>query len=623
MKLFPNPKWLLPIFLTVFIGVLISACKKSGSDDTAGDDLQLSLSAAEISPYQFLTIQLTTAVVPENVNDKYITVYFDSMQVKAYPKQQSAAGTYVYSLIVPEMAPGSKKLKMAFAANKSAETTITITAFNKIANVTQYIKDEQTAAQTEINNAIKANDEKVKAGTMRSTVADSLKSFMQRAYDKNKLIVDALADDQKVIYAQLVDANKSWLNAYKDVYLQNPVSNSRVAADGDCEELRRQEKLYWAAGYFDKSRQIKIQAEQCEAERERKRLEANNIMTNKMKEAYAAAKAAKDAEPGRLSGAWAFVSTFVSEAGKGILETSLGIEDIGDPFAVFNLDDTKQQRIAAAEFEVDKEYQYSAGVQLVNVNSQNTDLFPAFGEMVQDINDYNTAMNDLGQFLPYVPEVKVPAAKTEKLYVAGFTIDQISDSRVKIEVKEGGKGKVIKISTNTGIVEESIPLSFTVNYKTNFGSASKTISASLIQPVDKILTSCSPLKITKWVEGDVDLFTMHEYWRWKCSGTEYINREQVLQASLTFLANGTGTSYENYHEIYYENKTTACDVNKVDRQKAYYGTMIWSYNRAAKTINAVFTDDEGVQKNVTANVSVQNGTITFSATGLLLAMQKQ
>jgi hypothetical protein len=342
-----------------------------------------------------------------------------------------------------------------------------------------------------------------------------------------------------------------------------------------------------------------------------------------LKEAYNAANEERKNTNGRLKAGWAFVSTFVPEASKGFFETATGIKDINDPFAVLEIDDTQQQRITAQEFELDKEYTYSAGLQLVNVNSQNATAFPVFAGIINGINNYNTAMTDLGQFLPYVPELQVPPAKNEKLYVSGYTVDQVSDNRVSVDIKDGAKGKLIKVSIKAPIVETVINFTFRVNYTSNYGNGSKQIQATLNIPLDKMLVMTSPLTITTWNEGGVDLFTMHEIWRWTCGTTEYINREQLLSASISFASGGTSSVTERYHEIYYDNPGTTCaTVRKVDQEKSYGNTATWSANNATKVITVTFTDDQGVEKTLTAPAMIQNGVLTISGGGATLAMKK-
>jgi hypothetical protein len=616
---------LLP-FLSILCLYLVS-CQKSNSDPEpppAPTDLNLSVSVSQAAPYQFIKLQLPAGTKPQSLTATTVPVHIGTATVDAYADSKAfAANTYAYYVMVPELPTGAQEITMTVADGKTATGSVKLTTFNKIADVDLYIKNQQDNALKEVTDAKAAYDAQVQSGNMRASTRDSLNTFLQQSYNKNKTIVDALPAEEKRTYAQLIDANKTWLNDFKQVFINNPLSNYRENTQGDCEELRRQQKIFWDNGDIGNANDLRVQAEQCEAAREQQRVEASNAYTAKLKEAYNAANEERKATSGRLKAGWAFVSTFVTEASKGFFETATGIKDINDPFAVLEIDDTQQQRITAQEFELDKEYTYSAGLQLVNVNSQNATAFPVFAGIINGINNYNTAMTDLGQFLPYVPELQVPAAKNEKLYVSGYTVDQVSDNRVNVEIKDGAKGKLIKLSLKAPIVETVINLTFRVNYTSNYGNGSKQIQATLNIPLDKMLVSVSPLTITKWNEGGVDLFTMHEYWRWTCGTTEYINKEQLLSASISFASGGTSNVTEKYHEIYYDNPGTTCaTVRKVDQEKSYGNTATWSANNATKTITVTFKDDQGQEKTLTAPAVIQNGVLTISGGGATLAMQK-
>ena len=116
---------------------------------------------------------------------------------------------------------------------------------------------------------------------------------------------------------------------------------------------------------------------------------------------------------------------------------------------------------------------------------------------------------------------------------------------------------------------------------------------------------------------------MHENWRWSCGTTEYINKEQLLNATISFASGGTSNVTEKYHEIYYDNPGTTCaTVRKVDQEKTYGNNATWSANNATKTITVTFKDDQGQEKTLTAPAVIQNGVLTISGGGATLAMQK-
>ncbi|HEU4607284.1 MAG TPA: hypothetical protein VFS31_04190, partial [Chitinophagaceae bacterium] len=450
------------------------------------------MSVTEVSPYQFISFQLPANIKPADINATAVQLTMGTASVNAYPDSAAFANNvYLYHLMVPELPEGDQKLTLNIAEGKVAEASIKITSFTKIANAPSYIDTWQANAQKEIDDAALVYDAQVQSGNLRKSTADSLKSFLQQAFDKNKELIAALPDEEKLVFVQLLDANKAWIDEYKAVFIQNPLSNYRTTTQGDCEEYRRLQKQYWDEGSIGLAGDYQVKAEQCEAEREKQRLEATGKYSAKMKEAYEEAKAAKAATPGRIRGAWAFVSTFITEAAKGIIETATGIEDLDHPFAALDIEDTKKERIADQKFIVDKEYEFTTGIKLVNLNKQNAAQFTGFTPIIKAIDDYNSMIAGTGQFLPFTPAIKLPAAKSLNLYVSGYTIDQISDPRITIFSKDRANGKFIMVTWNSAVDHDSIDFTFRVNYTTNFGNVSKVITATVSKAEPASLTLVS------------------------------------------------------------------------------------------------------------------------------------
>jgi hypothetical protein len=522
-------------------------------------------------------------------------------------------------MMVPEVAAGSQRISIELMNNERAEGTLTVTGFTKISDVNKYISDLQTAEQQQINDAVELYAQQVQAGELRATWADSAKNFMQQVFNTSKTLVSQLNAEEKQLYVQLLENDKAWLNEYKQVYTANEISNARASAQ-NCEELKDLEKQYSYEGYIGLANKARMDAKECEANRQQARLKANSALNKKMKEYHAAAKEAADQQKGWWKTAKAYVSTFASEAAKGVFETVTGIKDLDNPLAAFEIEDTKNQRIAAQDFESEKEYDFTAGIEFVNLNRQSATQIPAFSEMVSEIDLYNSVMPNMGDYFPWIPVMQVPAAKSEKVYVAGYTIDQVSDPRIRTDLKNK---YLLKFSLNTGVVEENIAYSFRVNYNTAYGNVSKTISSNLMQPIDKMLINISQFKVVQWVEGGVNKFTKHEIHRWTCDNNTYINTDQLLNASFTFSA-GTASVYEYYHEIFYESLGgDGCNPNKVDREKGYNSTINWTFNKDNKTIRSTFLDEEGQPQDLTFSITVQNNTLTLSATGLTIGLQKK
>lgn len=615
--------------LATSLAFVLPSCSKGGGDDDTtttppppAGPIALALSVSEAAPYQFVKVQLPAGAKPANTSATSITLTVGTASVTAYANAQTlASGVYAYSFLVPELPAGSQKIALAAADGRTAEGTLTVKTFTRVADVPGYISTLQDNATKEIVAARARYDARVQAGHLRASAADSAKTFLQLAYNKNKQLVEALSDEEKRVYVQLVEANKSWLTDFRTVLAQNPLTAFKMTEQETCEELWQQERYHRQNYNTALANHYRLRADNCEAQREDKRIEASSIFGGRLKNAYDAAKDSWSSTPGVVKGSKAFISTFVSEAASGWFETATGLESLEKPFAVFDVEDT-DQRMMAQDFLVDSIYNYTAGVRLVNLNSSNAAAIPGFAPMIQGINQYNSFMTDLGQFLPYVPDMQVPAAKSEKVYMGGYTIDAVSDSRVTVQPIQGTQSPQVKLSLNSAVIQEQFSLTFRVNLEALYGKSTEVIEVNLLQPIDKILVRATPFRVTKWVEGGQDRFQMHEIWRWQCNNVTYTSQERVVSASLSFAANGTGSSSELWHEIYYENTSANCDVRKVDRQQSYGGTIAWSFNRATKTLSATFKDDEGNQKTIAAGVTVQNGALTISGGGLLLELQK-
>ncbi|MGZ5304725.1 MAG: hypothetical protein ACXWDO_11470, partial [Bacteroidia bacterium] len=59
-----------------------------------------------------------------------------------------------------------------------------------------------------------------------------------------------------------------------------------------------------------------------------------------------------------------------------------------------------------------------------------------------------------------------------------FTIDQISNSKITVELIEKPEGKKVKFTAN-GITESKVPFTFRIKFNSSFGSVEKTIEAEL------------------------------------------------------------------------------------------------------------------------------------------------
>ncbi|HYG15633.1 MAG TPA: hypothetical protein VEC12_07750, partial [Bacteroidia bacterium] len=291
-----------------------------------------------------------------------------------------------------------------------------------------------------------------------------------------------------------------------------------------------------------------------------------------------------------------------------------------DPFGLESLEDVSQK--AATIFTDGVASDLAAGVNLVNLGAGQAGFSDEFALMLNAIEDYNQTMDNMGQFLPYAPEITVPSPQTRKVLVAGYTIDQISNSKIKVEYIDTDKGRQVKF-TSEGISDPATPFTFRITVTGKFGTVSKVIDAELHLPLDKVLVGGSPWKITYLNVDGEDQFKLHKRGNHFCNGTEYFDEYKMNSGTMSFSTSNGGSMALN-GELHTHKMTGAGTSNCT-----YLGTEIlpennsqgitWTWDAAKSMIKIPQLVNDDVDEYV---VSYQNNTITLKSIYVEIRLQK-
>jgi hypothetical protein len=504
----------------------------------------LIVSAAEALPYQLIGLQLENGQ-PKDVNSKTVVLKVGDSTVVAYRTSNNDIFAYFFQL--PELATGVYNLSMETVTGE-ARAEIIVKPYTPIVDVNKYIADYKTRLNNQYSQISQEYDIKVQEGDVRQGTADSLKDFVKKAYDKSAALLAQLPDIEKKKFAYIYEANKQWLEDFKIAIGLCPLVLSSKRSGDPCESVRRSYNVYLqGSGSEEWKNHYKQKLQECEAKQEQARLEAEKTFNGKINAAYTNARAELDKTPGKISGGLAFVSAYVAEAAKGIFETITGIEDVDDPFAPVEMDDPKKRSVLT--FTADKENHLSASVTFTNLNRQNVSLSPAFTEMISSIDYHNQTMENIGQFLPYKANMEVPAEKTEQIYLQDYTIDQISNPNISVQITDDIIGRKVKF-TPKNITAPETNFTFHINVKTAYGEVTKTIEATLELPLDKVLISGSPWKLIGFEVDGEDYFKSQKRGNSFCNNVEYFEYSKILNATMSFMNNYVG-SFSGNVEIQY------------------------------------------------------------------------
>ncbi|MEX0595024.1 MAG: hypothetical protein WD512_00885, partial [Candidatus Paceibacterota bacterium] len=428
------------LFLLLTFFILVNSCKKEPDDNLSNDSQKLKISHTEALPFQLIELQLEFGE-PVNVNSETNVMKVGDSIVIAYRTPNK--DIFAYYLLLPELAPGNYTITMQ-TPNGDATAEINIKPYIPITDVNKYLIDYNTKLNTEYSEISQEYDNKVQDGKLRQGTADSLKDFVSKSYNESSTMLAQLSEIEKKKFAYMYEANKSWLKEFKIAIANHPlVQGSKRSTDDPCESIRQSHETYLqSSGSEEYRNQYLTRLQDCEAQQTEARLEAEKKFNGKINAAYTEAKEKFDSQNGKISGSIAFVKTFLFEAAKGIFETATGITDLDDPFAPLRMDDPEKRNTYS--FNADEETYFSAGVTFTNLNRQNANVSPEFTEMISSIDYHNQTMVNIGKYLPYAPLIIVPTNKTEKRKVWDYTIDQISNPNITVQISEDMNGKKVK-----------------------------------------------------------------------------------------------------------------------------------------------------------------------------------
>lgn len=609
------------VILLAFVSFTISSCNKDEKEPDANtpNSYNLTLSTSEATPYQYINFELPEGKTPVNITAKYseITVGTITTNAYRYEPENSKAGHYYFQVQIPEMPAGSQVITMKSPFG-DLSATITVKALPVIANPDTYIKDFEDAEKLEREAIAKKYDDRVKAGNLPQSTADSLVDFSEKAAQKTKNYVAQLSAEEKKRYAYLLEANKSWITEYLTVINANPFTRK---AEGDCEDLRQRADNSNALYPNNAMAQaLYLQAEQCEAQRQQTRQVARGRFTARWDAAWEEAKTEKDNTPGKISGGWAFISTLATSASKGFLEEALGVKDLSDPFGLESLDEVSNK--TAVIFEDGKATNLTAGVNVVNLSTNRAGFSPEFAAMLSSINEYNETMDNMGQFLPYAPEITVPSAQTVKRFVAGYTVDQISNPAIKVQYVDNDKGRQVKF-TGEGINAPLTSFTFRITVASKFGTVSKIIDAELQLPMDKVLVGGSPWKVTYLNMDGQDQFQLHKLGNHFCNGVEYFDEYKINNATMSFTAAKGGSFISNgelhTHKMTDEGTSNCIYLGTEVVPENYNEALTWTFDANKNIVKIPELVNDDVDEYV---ASYQNNTLILKSLYVEIRLQK-
>ncbi|GAB3244347.1 hypothetical protein GCM10027346_41950 [Hymenobacter seoulensis] len=395
------------------------------------------------------------------------------------------APTNTLSFLVPGTLPsGTYPLKAAFAQNTVA---LTLTAPAPVPNPDAALRAYEEELAQRLKRLTASYDQRVAEKLLTAAEAASLKAVAKESLSGIPAYWAGFSADDKVLYLQLLAANRSWLQEYLTAVEQSPYINAgKGATDDPCAQLRK-EKASYGPQESDYTRQLDWQLRTCEGEVADKSLAKATTYVGKLEAAWAAAQAAAASRPGYLDKATAFVKTFNSEAQTGLTEEFKRRNNLSDlQFGLKGIEDINAEKRGEGALVPGQQYNLSALVILVNPGKDADQLVPSFKPLLDNINAYNRALHAMEKVLPDLPLLPLPATQQKTLAVSGFTVDNLSDPRVKMLLTKGPKGQLV---TFTAPCVAPGPLAFTFRLKvaSRYGSAEKEVKATLLVPPPKAL----------------------------------------------------------------------------------------------------------------------------------------
>ena len=382
------------LICTVFL-FMIPGCSKDEPTQPAPVNNRLILAETEATPYQFVTVQMPQGMlpidplamnIPLKIGDKEV---MGSRLISQDLDERFGQGNYfTYLFAMPEMNQGKYPINIQAAGGRVGEAEISVKPLLVTTTPEVYIADYKQ--ELEQNNELSFQDleNRVADSSISKSLADSIKSFINKSYSDLANELALLSPEQKFIYVQTVEANKHWIDEYNKAVDAFPlVGKDHDKFTWECFEHKKMAKN---AEYFGMEREAEeewLKYNQCRTKYAAYRQSETNAYAKRVQTAYEQAKKEAASNSNWLFAGRAFVKTFISSAAKGLIEEKYGSDVFDEPSTPVNLDDVQKKKGSLA-FEPDKEYDLGALLTVVNVNRDDIGL-PGFKEIINGIDEYN------------------------------------------------------------------------------------------------------------------------------------------------------------------------------------------------------------------------------------------
>ncbi|MGZ5245425.1 MAG: hypothetical protein ACXWD4_16000, partial [Bacteroidia bacterium] len=439
---------------------------------------------------------------------------------------------------------------------------------------------------------------------------------------KNAALLAQLPESEKKKFAYMYEANKKWLQDYKNTMAQFPLIQRGKKATDPCQQYIDQWEFAYSQGWKEQMQTADQKLDECRAKQEAARLEwTKNTYSGKISAAYDKAKEKVDETGDKLTAGWAFVSAFVTEAAQELSETAKDLTTFKKPFAPLDMEDPKKEKKSSISFLDGEETFLSAGINITNLNRQNANISPALEVIISNIDNFKQTLVKIDEFLPYSLDAEVPVAKTEKIFVTNYTIDQISNSKISVEIIDKPEGIKVKFSIKDA-VEEKTNFTFRMTVKTEFGEVSKVIEATLELPLDKILINGSPWKIISLNVDGEDQFKEKKLGNHWCKDVEYFDYSKILSATMSFTSSkggSYGSTFENKYPTI-SGEGSNCSYLGMDTKTESESIGIsWAFNKTTNVIKIPELVNDNVDEYT---VTYDNGIITLKSIYVEIRLQK-
>lgn len=459
--------------------IFIAGCKKKENTENPQNSAStaLILNATQVEPFSYLSFSLPAGSSPKELSEGVIEVKIGSQNIQGSRINNEQTSTYTYQIFVPEINPGMHTISVTLSNDIKSEASVNILAATAMNDPNSYIEQFKNELQQEYDEISAVYDAMVNAGNLRKSAADSLKAIMQESMSEISTHSDGLNNEELKLYARMLKANIHWLTEYYSTFSQFPLTNGFSNAGTDpCQNYKDAYQTALSNNRSDEANQATLDHRQCQENSRLEKLQANSGYMAKLESAYEDAKLEYQNTPGFKKASTAFLKTFFTAAKEGIIDQFKANNNLSDvKFGIESIEDgSKRNKVIFLNNEATS---FSAGIILTNLNRQSN--IPGYSSTIAKIDYLNSMYTKFSSFLPGLQQTILPARSSEKLYVSSYSIDQISDSRVTVNMTNGGTGKMLKFSSNSN---SSFDFTFRLTVTSKYGTVSKTIQARLSNP---------------------------------------------------------------------------------------------------------------------------------------------